>query len=79
MPTPLTELSDPYAPVASDYGMSLSDCEYGVPDKPLSTVNDYYDVVDWECSLAPYVDKLYWRIDGFSKLEFPNNIVAERK
>ena len=78
-------LSDPY--VSSDVanGYPLSICEYGNANKPLSTIDDYYDKVDWNCSLAPYVDRLYWRIDGDiimpdgkTKYEFPNNVKWER-
>lgn len=44
---------------------------------PLSGINNYYDIVDWECSLAPYVDKMYWTIDGGSQYTYPNNIYWE--
>ena len=45
---------------------------------PLKTSGDYYDVVDWECSLAPYVDKIYWKIDAGSSLQYPNNVMWDR-
>ena len=63
---PMAMLSDPYISSDVSAGYPLSSCEYGTIDKPLSGVNDYYDIVDNECSLAPYVDKLYWKIDGLS-------------
>ena len=44
----------------------------------LSTHGDYYDVVDWNCTLAPYVDKIYWKIDAGSKYTFPDNVKWER-
>ena len=76
----MTTLSDPYISADVADGYPLSGCEYGATyDKPLSTINDYYDKVDWQCSLEPYVDKLYWRIDGLSPYSFPNNVIVERE
>lgn len=77
---PYAALSDPYAPIAStsSYPEPLSTCELCIANQPLSTIDDYYDIVDWNCSLAPYVDKLYWKIDGVSQYEFPNNVMWER-
>lgn len=40
--------------------------------------NDYYDIVDDNCSLAPYVDKIYWKIDSASIYTYPNDIKWER-
>ena len=34
----------------------------------------YYDVVDNKCTLAPFVDKLIWKIDETSLCAFPNNV-----
>ena len=77
--SPMTMLSDPYVVADPLCGYPLSICEYGASyDKPLSTIDDYYDKVDWKCSLEPYVDKLYWRIDGVSPSAFPYNIVQEK-
>lgn len=45
---------------------------------PLSGEPDYYESVDTSCTIAPYVDKLYWRIDAASQYPWPNNVVAER-
>lgn len=42
--------------------------------EPLSTSGDYYDVVDNYCTLAPYVDRIYWKIDGASEYEYPHNV-----
>ena len=64
--SPMAMLSDPYVSSDVSAGYPLSICEYGIASNPLSGINDYYDVVDNECSLAPYVDKLYWKIDGLS-------------
>lgn len=53
----------------------LSDYVISVFNKPLSCINNYYDIVDWQCSLAPYVDKMYWKIDtDQSAYTYPNNI-----
>ena len=43
------------------------------PSSYISTDNDrtYYDVVDNYCTLAPYVDRLIWEIDGDANIEFP--------
>ena len=62
----MTILSDPYAVEASAIGAPLSICEFGIAHKQLSTIGDFYDIVDNDCSLEPYVDKLYWKIDGMS-------------
>ena len=69
---------DPYAPMAKDKGWPLSTCQSSAFVDPLQTSGDYYDVVDWNCTLAPYVDKLYWKIDAGSQYEFPNNVSWER-
>lgn len=63
----MATLSDPYITTLAE-GEPLSSCEYGMFSQPLSTVNDYYDIVDEDCSLAPYKDKLYWKIDGISAM-----------
>ena len=34
----------------------------------------YYDVVDNKCTLAPFVDKLIWKIDETSLCAFPHNV-----
>lgn len=34
----------------------------------------YYDVVDNRCTLAPFVDKLTWKIDETSLCAFPSNV-----
>lgn len=57
-------INDPYMPDAISHGEPLSTCQSEYYKSSLSSVNDYYDVVDWDCSLQPYVDKLYWTIDG---------------
>jgi hypothetical protein len=41
---------------------------------PISCENNYYDIVDWDCSLAPYVDRMYWVIDGGILCAFPDNV-----
>ena len=41
---------------------------------PISCENNYYDIVDWDCSLAPYVDRMYWVIDGGILCAFPYNV-----
>ena len=71
-------ISDPYLPDAIAAGEPLSTCQTCAFVQPLQTSGDYYDIVDWECTLAPYVDKLYWRIDAGSQYEFPNNVNWER-
>ena len=75
---PMTILSDPYIYDAISSGYPLSTCEFGITDKPLKPIDEYYDKVDWSCTLAPYVDKIYWRIDGVSPYEYPNNVIWER-
>ena len=47
---------------------------YKMALKPLQTSGDYYDVVDNYCTLAPYVDRIYWKIDGASEYEYPYNV-----
>jgi len=71
-------LPDPYLSDAVLEGLPLSTCESSGYIEPLQTSGDYYDKVDWQCTLAPYVDKLYWKIDVGSQYEFPNNIGWER-
>lgn len=61
---------DPY-----NEGVSSEICAFM---QPIKTENDYYDTVDHYCSLEPYVDKIYWKIDGTSDYEYPNNVVWER-
>lgn len=34
----------------------------------------YYDVVDNRCTLAPFVDKITWKIDETSLSAFPYNV-----
>lgn len=36
--------------------------------------DDYYDIVDHRCTLEPYVDKIFWRIDGVT-----DELVYERR
>ena len=45
-----------------------------VAPQPVATSGDYYDVVDNYCTLAPYVDRIYWKIDGASEYEHPHNV-----
>ena len=52
--------------------------EWRVKPAPLSTSGDYYDVVDNYCTLAPYVDRIYWKIDGASEYEYPYNVKSYR-
>ncbi len=77
MPAPYI-VADPYLPDARYDDEPLSTCYTSAFNSPLSTSNDYYDVVDKNCSLAPYVDKIYWKIDGASIYTFPNNVKWER-
>lgn len=74
----LCAYQDPYWPMAQKEGWPLSTCEASAYGRPLSGANDYYDHVDWNCTLAPYVDKLYWTISPGVEYEFPNNVVWER-
>ena len=69
---------DPYYASAEAYQLPLSACYTSAYMSPLTGVNDYYDHVDWDCTLAPYVDKLYWRIETGTEYEFPNNVIWER-
>lgn len=71
-------IPDPYLPEASAIGEPLSTCESSAYMNPLQTSGDYYDIVDWDCTLAPYVDKLYWKIDAGSIYKYPNNVSWER-
>lgn len=58
---------DPYAPISGDFpGMSAYMCEHGEYTQPVSCFNSTIASVDMNCSLEPYVDKLYWKIDGVS-------------
>lgn len=52
--------------------------EYKIKSEQLSTSGDYYDIVDNYCTLAPYVDKIYWKIDGASVYEYPYNVTSHR-
>ena len=71
-------LSDPYA-YDKSYDHPLSTCEYGTAFPPLlTTVGDVYGVVDKNCSLEPYVDKVYWSIDADSVQVFPNTVKWDR-
>ena len=72
---PPYEWTDPYGTASAD-PLSISQSSAFI--EPLSGVNDYYDKVDWQCSLAPYVDKLYWKIDAGSQYEYPNNVKWDR-
>lgn len=47
---------------------------YKMALEPLQTSGDYYDVVDNYCTLAPYVDRIFWKIDGASEYEYPHNV-----
>lgn len=40
----------------------------------LTPVGDHYDSVDNWCTLAPYVDRIRWRIDEASTRPFPDNV-----
>jgi len=40
----------------------------------LTPVGDYYEPVDNWCTLAPYVDRIRWRIDETSTRPFPENV-----
>lgn len=42
--------------------------------QPVATSADWYDVVDNYCTLAPYVDRIFWKIDGASPYEYPYNV-----
>jgi hypothetical protein len=42
--------------------------------KELRTSGDYYAPVDNWCTLAPYVDRIIWRIDEVSQMPFPYNV-----
>ena len=77
MPKPVA-LSDPYAYDLSNYGYPLSTCELSMMQAPLQGNNDYYATVDRNCSLEPYVDKIYWTIDADSIYTLPNNIRWDR-
>lgn len=77
MPKPVA-LSDPYAYDLSNYGYPLSTCELSMMQAPLQGNNDYYAAVDRNCSLEPYVDKIYWTIDADSIYTLPNNIRWDR-
>lgn len=41
--------------------------------------NGYYVPVDSRCTLEPYVDKIYWAIDGTLPDPFPGNVVIMKK
>ena len=69
---------DPYAYDLSNYGFPLSTCETSYMNQPLSTINDAYRNVSKNCSLEPYVDKIYWTIDADSIYTYPNNIRWDR-
>ena len=58
---------DPYAPISgSQYRMSAYMCEHGQALQPVSCIGNSISAVDRNCSLEPYVDKIYWTIDGVS-------------
>lgn len=59
-----------YRTVTDPYGEQIS-----VPYQ-LSTVNDYYGQTGYQCTLAPYVDRIYWQIDENSLSNFPMNVIA---
>ena len=42
----------------------------------LTTVDDFYEPVDTWCTLAPYVDRIRWKIDQSSPYPFPENVRA---
>ena len=73
-----TALSDPYAYDLCSYGDPLSTCEMSVFNQPLKTFGDVNQVVGNNCSLAPFVDKIYWTIDADSIYTYPNNITWQR-
>lgn len=75
----MSMLSDPYAYDTSSYAYPLSTCEYGAAvTASLSTNGDFYGDVDRNCSLEPYVDKIYWTINADSIYTFPNNVQWKR-
>lgn len=43
-------------------------------NEPLKTSGDYYEKISRYCSLYPYKDAIYWRIDPFSTEDFPDNV-----
>lgn len=49
-----------------------------VYDEPLKTSGDYYAKVNSQCSLYPYKDPLYWRINPLSPDDFPDNVEIVR-
>lgn len=49
-----------------------------VYDEPLRTSGDYYERVNEQCSLYPYKDPIYWRINPLSKNDFPDNVEIAR-
>ena len=73
-----TALSDPYAYDLSNYNYPLSTCELCTMSQPLKTTGDVYGIVDQNCSLEPYVDKIYWTINADSVYSFPNNVIWNR-
>lgn len=42
----------------------------------LTPVDDFYEPVDTWCTLAPYVDRVRWKIDQSSPYPFPENVRA---
>lgn len=73
-------IADPYLADTSAgiYDDPLSMCYSSAYNQPMEGNNDYYDIVDDNCSLAPYVDKIYWKIDSASIYTYPNDIKWER-
>ena len=47
-------------------------------NRPIITSGDYYERVNSECSLYPYKDPIYWRINPLSPNEFPDNVEVAR-
>lgn len=69
--------ADPYAETsawASAYTEGEIPSKLSVYDEALKTSGDYYAKVNSECSLYPYKDPIYWRINPLSKNEFPDNV-----
>lgn len=69
-----------YDPYREDESMASAYSEGEIPgklsvyDEPLKTSGDYYAKVNSDCSLYPYKDPIYWRINPLSKNEFPDNV-----
>ena len=49
-----------------------------VYNRPVITSGDYSEKVTSECSLYPYKDPIFWRINPLSPNEFPDNVEVAR-